>query len=271
MRRQRQIVGPGSTRNSRSARWASKSSTGRNCRRCSVRGKIQDCRNSTARRYTSILEHTLVCRRLPPSDQKRERCCSAADDSRAGSRSHANDGCAARERARRTQWLASAPRELHLMRRMCGTLAQHTRSAIQMRQVVGNFASMPRALGSHQPNDDREPWSRLARCRALKNTLGAWPLGNVTLCDAQATSGIYVDQSIRAETATMRTAIAVAEHANHIFERQMAKPVSATMSHAAAINSAMRATPFGVIICVANGAEALRASAHCLHSRRLRT
>jgi hypothetical protein len=33
----------------------------------------------------------------------------------------------------------------------------------------------------------------------------------------------------------------------------MAKPVNATMSHAAAINSAMRATPFGVIICVTGG------------------
>jgi hypothetical protein len=128
---------PVATHNSTSARWASKSSTGRNCRRCSVHGNIQDCRNSTARRYTSILEHTLVCRRLLPSDHKPERCCSAADDSRAGSRSHANDGCAARERARRTQWLAAATRELHLMRRMCGTLVQHTRSAMQMRQSPG--------------------------------------------------------------------------------------------------------------------------------------
>jgi hypothetical protein len=55
----------------------------------------------------------------------------------------------------------------------------------------------------------------------------------------------------------MRAAIAVAEHANHSFERNMAKPVSATMSPAAAINSAMRATPFGVIIRVTGGAEAL--------------
>ena len=138
---------PGSTRNSISARWASKSSTGRNCRRCSVHVNIQDCRNSTARRYTSSSAHTAVCRRLLPSDRKRERCCSAADDSRAGSRSHANDGCAARVRARRTQWLAAAPRELqtselqtkelHLMRSMCGTLLQHTRSALRMRQSPG--------------------------------------------------------------------------------------------------------------------------------------
>jgi hypothetical protein len=55
----------------------------------------------------------------------------------------------------------------------------------------------------------------------------------------------------------MRAATAVAEHANHNFDRQMAKPVSAAMSHAAAINSAMRATPFGVIIWVTSGAEAL--------------
>ena len=134
------------TRNSTSARSASKSSTGRNCRRCSGRVNIQDGRNSTARRYTGNLAHIPVCRRLLPSDHKPERCCSAADDSRAGSRSHANDGCAARERARRTQWLAAATRELHLMRRMCRTLVQHTWSAGRMRQSPG-LARSERRMG----------------------------------------------------------------------------------------------------------------------------
>jgi hypothetical protein len=132
-----------STHNSTSARWASKSSTGRNCRRCSVHGKTQDSRNSTTRHYTSSLAHSLKCCGLIPSNHKLERCCWAADDSRAGSRSHASDRCAARERARRTQWLAAATRALHLMQRMCATLVQRTRSAIQMRQVVRNFGPSP--------------------------------------------------------------------------------------------------------------------------------
>ena len=134
------------THNSTSARWASKSSTGRNCRRCSVHGKTQDRRNSTTRHYTSSLAHSLKCRGLIPSNHKLERCCRAADDSREGSRSHASDRCAACERARRTQWLAAATRALHLIRRMCATLVQRTRSAIQMRQVVRNFGTQPSGL-----------------------------------------------------------------------------------------------------------------------------
>ena len=143
-----------STHNSTSARWASKSSTGRSCRRCSVHGRPEDRRNSTARHYTSSLAHSPECRGLIPSNHKLERCCWTADDSRAGSRSHASDRRAACERARRRQWLAAATRELHLIRRMCGALVQHTRSAIQMRQLVRNSGSQPSALGSDQPNDD---------------------------------------------------------------------------------------------------------------------
>lgn len=133
----------GSTHNSTSARWASKSSTGRNCLRYSVHGKTQDRRNNTTRHYTSSLAHSLKCRGLIPSNHKPERCCWAADDSQEGSRSHASDRCAARERARRTQWLAAATRALHLMQRMCATFVQRTRSAIQMRQVVRNFGPSP--------------------------------------------------------------------------------------------------------------------------------
>jgi hypothetical protein len=136
----------GATRNSTSARWASKSSTGRNCRRCSVHGKTRDCRNSTARHYTSSVAHTLECRGLISSNHKLERCCRAVDDSRAGSRSRASDSCAAGERARRTRWLAAATRALHLIGRMCATLVQRIPPAIQMRQVVENFVSQPGAL-----------------------------------------------------------------------------------------------------------------------------
>jgi hypothetical protein len=91
-----------STHNSTSARWASKSSTGRNYRRCSDHGKTQDHRNNTTRHYTSSLAHSPEYRGLIPSNHKLERCCWAADDSRAESRSHASDRCAAYERARRT-------------------------------------------------------------------------------------------------------------------------------------------------------------------------
>ena len=143
-----------STRNSTSARWASKSSTGRNCRRCSVHGKTRDCRNSTARHCTSSVAHRRARRGLIPSNHKRERCCRAADDSRAGSRSRASDRCGPGQRARRTQWLAATTRALHLIGRMCATLAQRTRRAIQMRQVARNLVSQPSPLGFDQPNDD---------------------------------------------------------------------------------------------------------------------
>ncbi len=111
-----------STYNSTSARSASKSSTGRNYRHCSDHGKTQDRRNNTIRHYTSSLAHSPKCRGLTPSNHKLERCCWAADDSRAESRSHASDRCAAYERARRTQLLAAVTRELHLIRRLCATL-----------------------------------------------------------------------------------------------------------------------------------------------------
>jgi hypothetical protein len=158
-----------STHNSTSARWASKSSTGRNYRRCSGHGKIQD-RNNTTRHYTSSLAHNPECRGLIPSNHKLERCYWAADGSRAKSRSHASDRCAAYERARRTQWLAAVTIELHLIRRVCATLVQHTGSAAQMRQVVlsRNTAGC-------------EPSPRTGRTRPVKGeTRGVWTIRVVT-------------------------------------------------------------------------------------------
>jgi hypothetical protein len=67
-----------STHNSTSARWASKSSTGRNYRRCSDHGKTQDRRNNTTRHYTSSSAHSPQCRGLIPSNHKLARCCWAA-------------------------------------------------------------------------------------------------------------------------------------------------------------------------------------------------
>jgi hypothetical protein len=52
------------TRNSTSPRWASKSSTGRNCCRCSLHGETRDRRSSTARHFTSSVAHSLECRGL---------------------------------------------------------------------------------------------------------------------------------------------------------------------------------------------------------------
>lgn len=144
------------TRNSTSARLASKSSTGRSCRRYSDRGKIGDCRNSTSRRRTSSLgnsleSHSRERRGLNASRHNLERCCRAAADNRAGSRSHASDGCASerragdgaaarREPARRTRRLARAPGKLpairEALRRMCATFFQYTRSAFQIRRAV---------------------------------------------------------------------------------------------------------------------------------------
>ncbi len=135
-----------STRNSIFARWASRSSTGRNCRRCSVRGKTRARRNSTARHYTSSWAYSPACRGLLPSHHRLERCRWAADDSRAGSRSHASERRVTW--ARRTQRLAAATRELRSIRITCATLLQRIRSAVQMR-----FKS--RALQLHPRSADR--------------------------------------------------------------------------------------------------------------------
>ena len=95
-------------------------------------------------------------RRLLPSDHKLERCCWAADDSRAGSRSRANDRWAACERAPRAQWRAAATRELQLIGRMCATSAQHTWSATRMRPAGAGPQSLCRTRAVHvlrQAND----------------------------------------------------------------------------------------------------------------------
>jgi L-fuconolactonase len=119
------------THNSISARWAFWSSTGRNCRRCSVRGRTRARRNSTARHCTSSLAYSPACRGLIPSHHRLERCRWAADDSRGGSRSHASDRRVAWER--RTRRLAAATRELRSIGIICATLVQRIRSAVQMR------------------------------------------------------------------------------------------------------------------------------------------
>jgi len=122
------------TRNSTSARWGSKSNTGQNCHRYNGRGKTRDGRRSNVRHRTSSSEHSLEFRRLLLWGHKLARCCSAADDSQGGSRSHAN-GNAACLLVRRTRWLAAATTELQLMRGIYATLTQDTRSAVKTRQV----------------------------------------------------------------------------------------------------------------------------------------
>jgi hypothetical protein len=119
-----------STRNSTFARSESRSSTGRNCRRYSVRGKTGVRRNSTARHDTGSLGYSPACR---GSNHKPGRCCWAADDSRAGSHSDARDRRVACGRTRRTRWLAAATGESRSIRMICAISVQHIRAAVQMR------------------------------------------------------------------------------------------------------------------------------------------
>ncbi len=100
-----------STRNSTRARWASRSSTGRSCRHCSVRGKTRDCRNSIGRHCTNSWGNSPAGPGQLPSHRKPERCCWAVDDSRAGSHSRANDGPVACERPRLASRPAATTRE----------------------------------------------------------------------------------------------------------------------------------------------------------------
>jgi hypothetical protein len=86
--------------NSRSARSASASSKGRSCRHCSDHRKSQAGRNSASRhrtrnnlgldRYTKGAGCDAPCAKLNLSGRKLEGCYSVADDSPAGSRSHAS-------------------------------------------------------------------------------------------------------------------------------------------------------------------------------------
>jgi hypothetical protein len=120
----------GFVRIARPARSASRSSTDRNCRRCSARDKIRDGRNSASRPYTSTSAYNPVRHGLD-----RTPGCegSAADDSPAESRSHASDGGVASGWARRTQRQATATAERPATRMICATLLQARRSSAQMR------------------------------------------------------------------------------------------------------------------------------------------
>jgi len=180
------LPAPFPTRNSTLARSASKSSTGRSCRRCSGRGKIRGRRNNTARHHTSSSAHNLARRGSIPPDHRPARCCWAADDSRAGSRSRASDRRAAGAPARPTPAPARATRQLRLMRRMFATQPQHTRSAFQMRRLAGNFAVRPTALKSGRPNNNRAA----ARPRTI-----VWPSCRFTFpLDQRITWRLYVNQ-----------------------------------------------------------------------------
>jgi hypothetical protein len=88
------------SRNSRSAQSASASSKGRSCRHCSDRRKSQAGRNSASRhrtrnnlgsdRYTKGAGCGAPCAKPRLSGRKLDGCYSVADDSPAGSRSHAS-------------------------------------------------------------------------------------------------------------------------------------------------------------------------------------
>jgi hypothetical protein len=88
------------SRNSRSVRWVSASSTDQSCRHCSGRRQSRAGQNSASRHHTRNNEepgqYTKGAVRGSPnaashlSGRKVEGCCSAADGSPAGSRSHAS-------------------------------------------------------------------------------------------------------------------------------------------------------------------------------------
>jgi hypothetical protein len=99
--------------NSRSARSASASSKGRSCRHCSDHRKSQAGRNNAIRhrtrnnlgldRCTKGAGCDAPCAKLNLSGRKLEDCYSVADDSPAGSRSHASVAAAGYEPAQPTR------------------------------------------------------------------------------------------------------------------------------------------------------------------------
>jgi hypothetical protein len=66
-----------------------------------------------------------------------------------------------------------------------------------------------------------------------------------------------MDNSLSIVTATISSTNARAELASHNLERLKPKPTSATISHAAAANSAISVSPFNVTIALTRGAALL--------------
>jgi hypothetical protein len=128
------------SRNSRSARSVSASSTVRSCRHCSGRRQSRACRNSASRRHTRNNEgpgqYTKgAVRGLPNaawhlSGRKVEGCCSAADDCPEGSRSHANVAPAAYELAQPPRRPTPATEQQQLKDTGGATQAHHSQSAV---------------------------------------------------------------------------------------------------------------------------------------------
>jgi hypothetical protein len=91
------------------------------------------------------------------------------------------------------------------------------------------------ARNSGSPVRTGEPWSQAVAITDLTGQLSMPWRAN------------YVDNSMSIVTATIDAINAIASHDS---ERLMPKPTSATMSHAAAANSAISLNPFNVIIAL---------------------
>ena len=179
------------SRNSRSARSVSGSSTVRSCRHCSGRRKSRAGRNSASRRHTRNNEepgqYTRGAVRGSPnavshlSGRKAAGCCSAADGSPAGSRSHASVAPAVYERAWPPRRPAAATERRQLIEIRGATSPHHRqstaggplksvckplRSLMQIRQLRGMSAS-----GRSRQSGDVQPTSDLPRGRDINRPL----------------------------------------------------------------------------------------------------
>ena len=131
------------SRNSRPARSASASSTGRSCRRCSDRRKSRAGRNSASRhrtrnivgldRYTKGAGCGAPCAKPKLSGRKAEWCYSVADDSPAGSRIRASVAPAVYEPAQPARRPAAATGRQQSTETRGATSAHHRRPAIERR------------------------------------------------------------------------------------------------------------------------------------------
>ena len=131
------------SRNSRPARSASASSTGRSCRHCSGRRRSQADRNSASRhrtrnivgldRYTKGAGCGAPCAKPKLSRRKAEWCYSVADDSRAGSRIRASVAPAVYEPAQPARRPAAATGRQRSMETRGATSSHHRRPAIERR------------------------------------------------------------------------------------------------------------------------------------------
>ena len=158
------------SRNSRPARSASASSTGRSCRHCSGRRRSQADRNSASRhrtrnivgldRYTKGAGCGAPCAKPELSGRKAEWCYSVAADSPAGNRIRANVARAVYEPAQPALRPATATRRLQSTETRGATSVHHRRPAVE-RQFKSECTVQRRCFGRLR-NDSIAPSSQMS-------------------------------------------------------------------------------------------------------------